>query len=116
VRVPREAWPGISQRYLERVVFDLLANAIRHGKRPVKIEGHRADDFAYIVVKDAGGWSASDEHFQAFFQDDMSETRQRGGFGLGLFLASRLCQAAGGELTVRAAGGKTVAEARFRFR
>jgi DNA-binding NarL/FixJ family response regulator len=116
VRVPREAWPGISQRYLERVVFDLLANAIRHGRRPVEIEGRRADNFAFIVVKDVGGWSAGEEHFQAFFQDDMSETRERGGFGLGLFLASRLCQAAGGELTVHAIDGKTVAEARFRFR
>ncbi len=46
----------------------------------------------------------------------MSETRARGGFGLGLFLASRLCQAAGGELTVEAVGGKTVADARFAIR
>jgi len=113
VKAPDETWPGISQRYLERVTYDLLSNAVRHGKRPVRIEAKRRDGVARLFVRDAGGWSADERHFQAFFQEDMSETRSRGGFGLGLFLASRLCQAAGGGLTVRNVGGITVAEARF---
>jgi DNA-binding NarL/FixJ family response regulator/anti-sigma regulatory factor (Ser/Thr protein kinase) len=116
VDVPAEAWPGISQRYLERVCYDLLSNAVRHGVRPITIAAYRRNGDAHLVVRDDGGWSASPEHFQAFFQQDMSETRARGGFGLGLFLASRLCQAAGGELRVEAVGGKTVADARFAIR
>ena len=46
----------------------------------------------------------------------MSGTRAAGGFGLGLFVTSRLCQACGGSLTIRAENGQTVAEARFRLR
>ncbi|TMK96403.1 MAG: sensor histidine kinase [Actinobacteria bacterium] len=46
----------------------------------------------------------------------MSATRTRTGFGLGLFVASRLSQASGGDLWIRAEGGKTVAEARFAAR
>jgi signal transduction histidine kinase len=108
--------PGISQRYLERVTYDLLSNACitaraRSRSRP---SGENGD--AHLIVSDEGGWEAQPEHFQAFFQQDMSETRARGGFGLGLFLASRLCQAAGGELTVDSVGGKTIADARFRIK
>jgi len=113
VKAPDETWPGMSQRYLERVAYDLLSNAVRHGKRPIRIEARRENGIARLLVKDAGGWSADDQHFNAFFQDDMSETRTRGGFGLGLFLASRLCQAAGGSLSVKNIRGVTVAEARF---
>ena len=102
--MPAEAWPGISQRYLERVTYDLLSNAVHHGQRPISIEAFRENGDAHLIVGDAGGWAARPEHFQAFFQQDMSETRARGGFGLGLFLASRLCQAAGGELTVERSG------------
>jgi signal transduction histidine kinase len=116
VDVPAEAWPGISQRYLERVTYDLLSNAVHHGMRPITIEAFRENGDAHLVVSDEGGWEAQPEHFQAFFQQDMSETRARGGFGLGLFLASRLCQAAGGELTVDSVGGKTIADARFRIK
>ena len=43
----------------------------------------------------------------------MSVTRAAGGFGLGLFVASRLCQGTGGDLSIRSLSGKTVADARF---
>jgi hypothetical protein len=39
-----------------------------------------------------------------------------GGFGLGLFVGSRLCQACDGDLAINAIEGKTVAEATFRSR
>jgi signal transduction histidine kinase len=96
--------------------MELLSNAVVHGRPPVHLQARIESDSAYLVVADAGGWSASEGDFAAFSQRDMSETRSRGGFGLGLFVASRLCQAAGGELTVRARDGWTVAEARFTLR
>ena len=39
VDVPAEAWPGISQRYLERVTYDLLSNAVHHGSAPDRDRG-----------------------------------------------------------------------------
>ena len=115
VDIADEAWEGVQQRYVERVAFDLLSNAVRHGERPIEVTAWRGEDQAALVVTDAGGWGASAEDFSAFTQQDMSETRSRGGFGLGLFLASRLCQAAGGGLKVEEREGRTVAEARFRI-
>ena len=64
----------------------------------------------------AGGWAPSEGEFNAFYQEDMSNTRTRNGFGLGLFVGARLCQAAQGSLTVKVIDGRTVAEARFRSR
>ena len=69
-----------------------------------------------LTVTDAGGWTPASNEFVAFHQEDMSATRPLGGFGLGLFLASRLCEACEGSLTIRSIGGETVAEARVRLR
>ena len=114
--VKDEEWPGVPQRYVERVAFNLISNAVNHGTRPIEVKACRGRDEAVLTVVDGGGWSATDDDFSAFTQQDMSGTRSRGGFGLGLFVASRLCQAAGGELHVRAIEGRTVAEARFSLR
>jgi DNA-binding NarL/FixJ family response regulator len=114
--VPDEEWDGVSDRYLHRVAHELLSNAFRHGRRPVTVSASHGGDQGVLAVTDAGGWAPADQEFAAFFQEDMSATRSRGGLGLGLFLASRLCQACGGGLSIRTDEGQTVAEARFRLR
>ncbi len=87
-------WEGVPHKCVERVAFELLSNA----------------------VADAGGWMPESQDFSAFFQEDMSATRTRSGFGLGLFVASRLCQSCEGDLSISASGGRTVAQAKFRLR
>ena len=109
-------WAGVPHRYVERVAFELLSNAVRHGQRPIEISAFNRDGSTHLVVTDGGGWQPPNPDFSAFFQEDMSATRSIGGFGLGLFVASRLCQACDGDLTIRAMEGRTVAEARFRIR
>jgi DNA-binding NarL/FixJ family response regulator len=111
---PEDAWEGVPQEYLDRVAIELLSNAAAHGRSPIEVRSAREGCSGVLTVRDAGGWSASESDFAAFSQRDMSHTRRRGGFGLGLFVASRLCQACGGSLTVTEQGGATVAEARFR--
>jgi signal transduction histidine kinase len=115
VRFQDETWKGIPHPYVERVAFELLSNAVRHGRRPIEITARREGSQGVVRVTDAGGWAPAFSDFSAFHQEDMSATRSAGGFGLGLFLVSRLCQACQGELSIRAAGGRTVAEARFRL-
>lgn len=111
-----DRWIGVPHTYLHRVAFELLSNAERHGQRPIEVRAFRHGIDGVIEVRDAGGWSARTENFSAFFQEDMSGTREAGGFGLGLFVSSRLCQACGGSLRIAEDAGQTVAEARFRLR
>ena len=114
--VDDEVWNGVPHKYVARVAFELLSNAFRHGTRPVEVSTRHQEDAVVLVVSDAGGWSPPREDFGAFYQEDMSATRTKGGFGLGLFVASRLCQACNGSLSITDAGGRTVAEAHFRLR
>jgi DNA-binding NarL/FixJ family response regulator len=109
-------WTGVPQAYVYRVAYELLSNADRHGRPPVGVRILREGAEGVVEVCDHGGWSAHDDDFWAFSQGDMSGTRAASGFGLGLFLSSRLCSACGGRLSVRADSGLTLAEARFRLR
>jgi DNA-binding NarL/FixJ family response regulator/anti-sigma regulatory factor (Ser/Thr protein kinase) len=116
VDIPNEPWEGVPQRFVHRVAFELLSNAVRHGQRPIGVRARREGPWAVLQVFDGGGWTPPNRDFGAFFQEDMSSTRVQGGFGLGLFVASRLCQSCDGGVTVQAVDGQTVAEARFRLR
>jgi DNA-binding NarL/FixJ family response regulator len=109
-------WEGVPHKCVERVAFELLSNASRHGTRPIEVSAWKDDGYAVLSVEDAGGWMPPSQDFGAFYQGDMSATRTRSGFGLGLFVASRLCQSCEGDLSIRASGGRTRAEARFRLR
>jgi DNA-binding NarL/FixJ family response regulator/anti-sigma regulatory factor (Ser/Thr protein kinase) len=116
VTIEEESWSGLSQQYLERVTFELVSNAVRYGRRPINVYASTQGQDGVLLVTDQGGWGGPEGGFDAFFQEDMSATREQGGFGLGLFVASRLCQACGGDLSIRSDRGVTVAEARFRLR
>jgi DNA-binding NarL/FixJ family response regulator len=116
VNVDEGMWPGIPQRYVERVGFELLSNAVRHGRRPIDVAARQRDGVCSLVVRDAGGWAPPNNDFSAFYQEDMSATRTQGGFGLGLFLAARLCESCNGTLKIEAARGLTVATATFHVR
>ena len=111
-----DVWEGVPHKCLERVVFELLSNAVRHGTRPIELCAWKDDGYAVLSVTDAGGWTPQGPDFGAFFQEDMSATRTKSGFGLGLFVASRLCQSCGGDLSISAVDGRTEAQASFRLR
>ena len=113
VQIQDDMWEGLPHRYVERVAIELLSNAVKHGTRPIEVSARKDGATSILVVTDAGAWAPDSNDFSAFYQVDMSNTRTRGGFGLGLFVASRLCQATGGDLWIRAADGRTIAEARF---
>jgi signal transduction histidine kinase len=109
-------WEGVPHKCVERVAFELLSNAVRHGTRPIEVSAWKDDGYAVLSVADAGGWMPQSQDFAAFFQEDMTATRTRSGFGLGLFVASRLCQSCEGDLSINARGGRTFAQATFRLR
>ena len=97
---------------LERVLVNLLDNAVRHSPTGGTIEIiHRVEgDRLLISVADAGpGIQPHDlpHLFEPFFRSDTSRNSQTGGAGLGLSIARRIVRAHGGDLTAenRPAGG-----------
>jgi DNA-binding NarL/FixJ family response regulator len=113
VDLVEDTWSGIHPRHLGRVATELVTNAIRHGRRPVVVRAYRQGREGVLEVSDAGDFQPDPQLFAPFVQEDMSAQRRQGGLGLGLFVASRLCESSGGRLDVRRSEGRTLAEARF---
>lgn len=92
VRLPDEpVIADIDPRRIERVLRNLLANAIDHGERQPVILTMRSDgDAVAITVRDHGvGLRPGDEKlvFNRFWRSDPSRFRRSGGTGLGLAIS-----------------------------
>jgi two-component system, OmpR family, sensor kinase len=99
---------------LERVVTNLLTNAVRHGRSPVVVRTRREDDsagrgVAVLEVSDAGDGMTPDLLESATRRFHRApEARARAGTGLGLAIVEALVGAADGELRL-CSGGHHVA-------
>lgn len=81
---------------LDRVISNLLANAARYGRSPIRIEAREQDTFVRIEVSDAGD-GVPDELVPRLF--DRFERGSAGqGSGLGLAIAKAYANAHGGDL------------------
>ena len=100
IEIPNELTARIDQTVLERVVSNLLTNALRHGDSPVRVTAARRDRHFRIAVQDCGrGVPAEfvEDLFERFSRSD--EARARGlGSGLGLSIARSFARAHGGDL------------------
>ena len=114
--VPDEAWEGVPHPVVDRVTYELLSNAVRHGRPPVRISVRREDPRAILTVTDTGGWDAGPGSLLRPYGEDPSRTRPRGAPGRGLLLVTRLCEWTGGSLSIRAVDGTTFAQATFGLR
>jgi two-component system sensor histidine kinase MtrB len=89
-------------RRVERIVRNLLANAVEHGEcRPVEVTIGADDHAAAIVVRDHGaGLRAGDANrvFSRFWRADPARARRTGGTGLGLSIALEDARLHGGWL------------------
>ena len=92
---------------LQRIVSNLIGNALRYGQR-AEVGVMRADGVVRVLVDDQGPGIPEDQ-LEAVFQPfrRLDPARQRGGAGLGLYIARDLAQRQGGSLTLanRAQGG-----------
>ncbi|MDX1659693.1 MAG: HAMP domain-containing sensor histidine kinase [Nitriliruptorales bacterium] len=98
---------------LERIVANLVGNAIRHapGPEPIEIGTRREGNEVEITVSDRGPGVPDDLKqaiFDPFRQGDISD-RHSPGTGIGLSLVARFAKAHGGRawVTDRAGGGAT---------
>jgi signal transduction histidine kinase len=89
----------------DRIVSNLVTNAIRYGAPPVTISAEQRDRHFRLVVEDRGR-GVGDEFvphlFERFTRSDVSED-QTSGAGLGLSIAQSYAQAHGGQIVYSSA-------------
>ncbi len=95
---------GLDREVLENVLFNLVDNAVKYTSQgSVAIKCKKDDDFIYLEVKDTGPGMTTEECrdlFKKFHRGKVGRMHQSDGTGLGLYVAKRLAEAAGGEISV----------------
>ncbi len=83
---------------LRRLIRNLLENAAKHGRPPIRIAVTRRQNAARIVVTDRGGGIAPDERERVFepFYRPSGRGESAGGWGLGLSLVRQIAERHGG--------------------
>ncbi|MBL8488666.1 MAG: PAS domain S-box protein [Rhodocyclaceae bacterium] len=105
------AWARTDPRLLERIVANLLANAVRYTDRGGVLMGVRREGAEHLRIEvwDTG-IGIEPEHvalvFQEFYQVANPERDARKGLGLGLSIVERLSQALDHPVRVRSAPGR----------
>jgi signal transduction histidine kinase len=108
VEVRTELPPGLlaaqgDPEKLQRVLFNLIQNAIRHtpADGSVVVRAAPAGDAVEIEVADTGSGIAQDDRdriFEPFFRGGPQAARPRGGAGLGLAISRAIVEAHGGRI------------------
>jgi signal transduction histidine kinase len=112
---PRVTNVRMAPEKVERVLLNLLTNALRHtpSDGAVAVVVHAAPDGVRVAVEDSGDGltaAAASRMFERFWRGDDSRTRATGGAGLGLAIAQGLVVAHGGTIwaETRKTGGARV--------
>ncbi|MDR0980070.1 MAG: PAS domain-containing protein [Candidatus Nomurabacteria bacterium] len=102
-RVKQLLYAKIDPDFLREIVNQLLENAFKYtpagGRIDISAVGNERE--VAVMVRDTGvGIPQTDlpHVFQKFYRVDNSDTREQGGSGLGLFIASQRAEAMGGKL------------------
>jgi two-component system, OmpR family, sensor histidine kinase MtrB len=100
----------VDQRRVERVLRNLMGNAVEHGEnKPVRVTLAADDAAAAITVRDNGiGLKPGEDKlvFNRFWRADPSRARQTGGTGLGLSISIEDARLHGGWLEAWGAPGQ----------
>jgi two-component system sensor histidine kinase KdpD len=97
--VPPDLAAVADPQVLERIVTNLLTNAVRHGAPPIRLRAVRSGSSLRISVEDSGG-GVPEELRQRLF-DRFTRAEAGIGSGLGLAIARAYAHALGGELVHR---------------
>ena len=113
---PSDPAVRIAPDKVERVLLNLLTNALRHtpSDGAVSVVVQPNSDHVVVAVEDTGAGlapGAAQRMFERFWRDDDSRARASGGAGLGLAIAQGLVHAHGGTIWAenRGDGGARVA-------
>lgn len=100
IEIPDDLETLVDRTVFERVISNLLTNAMRHGAAPIVVTAAQSDNHFRLTVEDSGEGvppTFINELFERFSRSD--EARARGlGSGLGLAIARSYARAHGGDL------------------
>jgi signal transduction histidine kinase len=95
--VPEELTVVVDRAVLDRIVSNLLTNAVRYGAEPIEVSAETGDTYFRLVVEDSGEGvpdAIRPRLFERFARTDSPNV----GSGLGLAIARAYAQAHGGDL------------------
>ncbi len=108
--VPTTLWVNADPAVIERILGNLLSNAIRYTDQGRILVGvRRRPGACSLIVADTGVGLASHDQsriFDDFFQVNNPERQRDKGYGLGLSTVHRLCAALDYDIEVRSTPGK----------
>lgn len=93
---------ALDMRLMERVLDNLVNNALRYSESTLRISLHLNGSEASLAVEDDGPGIAADARervFEPFVRLDPSRDRATGGCGLGLAIVHSIAQAMGGHVS-----------------
>jgi two-component system, sensor histidine kinase len=108
--VPSRAWVRTDAILLERILLNLVSNAIRYTYRGGVVVGcRRRGDSVRIEVWDSGIGVAEDQQqsiFGEFYQVGVAASGERAGLGLGLSIVDGLCRLLGHPIALASRPGR----------
>lgn len=102
-----DAWAGATAELLERMVTNLISNAVKYTPRGGHVQASVIDEgsMVVIVISDDGPGIAREEH-ETIFEPFHRVSNDGRGTGLGLALVRECAQALGGSVTLTSAPGQ----------
>jgi signal transduction histidine kinase len=97
--VPKRLEAMVDAQAFERIVSNLLANAVRHGAPPVAVSAERTNEELRVTIEDRGAGVAEEFVGSLFERFTRGATHSSQGAGLGLSIAQTYARAHGGTLT-----------------
>ncbi|MFI8317021.1 two-component system sensor histidine kinase RstB [Kosakonia cowanii] len=110
-----DEYGALDMRLMERVLDNLVNNALRYSEGTIKVTLQRQGSLASMTVEDDGPGIAPAEReriFEPFVRLDPSRDRATGGCGLGLAIVHSIAQAFGGSVSC---GESELGGAKFTF-
>ena len=99
IEVPGDLRAVVDVQVLDRILSNLLSNAVRHGAPPFFVSAARTNDELSVTIEDRGSGVAEEFVGSLFERFTRGATPSSEGAGLGLSIAQSYARAHGGTLT-----------------